>query len=43
MNGIYWEKGIPPLFTMEDLKEDNYALTTIADILMMLLEVSLAI
>ena len=32
MNGIYWEKGIPPLFTMEDLKEDNYALTTIADI-----------
>jgi alanine dehydrogenase len=32
MNGIYWEKGIPPLFTKEDLKEDNYTLTTIADI-----------
>ena len=32
MNGIYWEKGIPPLFTVEDLKEDDYALTTIADI-----------
>ena len=32
MNGIYWEKGIPPLFTQEDLKEDNYTLTTIADI-----------
>ena len=32
MNGIYWEPGIAPLFTMEDLKEDDYALTTIADI-----------
>ncbi len=32
MNGIYWEKGIPPLFTKEDLNEDNYVLTTIADI-----------
>ena len=32
MNGIYWEPGIAPLFTMDDLKEDNYALTTIADI-----------
>jgi alanine dehydrogenase len=32
MNGIYWEKGIPPLFTLDDLKEDDYALTTIADI-----------
>ena len=32
MNGIYWEKGIPPLFTLNDLKEDDFALTTIADI-----------
>jgi hypothetical protein len=32
MNGIYWEQGIPPLFTLNDLKDDNYALTTIADI-----------
>jgi hypothetical protein len=32
MNGIYWEKDIPPLFTMGDLKEDDFALTTIADI-----------
>ena len=32
MNGIYWERGIPPLFTMTDLKEDDFALTTIADI-----------
>jgi saccharopine dehydrogenase (NAD+, L-lysine forming) len=32
MNGIYWEQGIAPLFTMDDLKEDDYALTTIADI-----------
>ncbi len=32
MNGVYWEKGIPPLFSLDDLKEDNIALTTIADI-----------
>ena len=32
MNGIYWEKGIPPLFTKDNLKEDNFVLTTIADI-----------
>jgi len=32
MNGIYWEPGIAPLFTMDDLKEDDYALSTIADI-----------
>ncbi len=32
MNGIYWEPGIPPLFTLNDLKEDNFVLTTIADI-----------
>jgi hypothetical protein len=32
MNGVYWEKGIPPLFTMDDLKDDDFALTTIADI-----------
>ena len=32
MNGIYWEKNIAPLFTLNDLKEDDFALTTIADI-----------
>lgn len=32
MNGIYWEPGIPALFSMEDLKEAPFALTTIADI-----------
>lgn len=32
MNGVYWEKGIPPLFTLDDLREDDFALTTIADI-----------
>ena len=32
MNGIYWEPSIAPLFTMDDLKEDDFALTTIADI-----------
>ena len=31
MNGIYWEKGIPPLFTKADL-QDEFALSTIADI-----------
>ena len=32
MNGIYWEPSIAPLFTMDDLKEDDFVLTTIADI-----------
>jgi len=32
MNGVYWEKGIPPLFTLTDLREENTVLTTIADI-----------
>ena len=32
MNGIYWEKNIAPLFTLDDLKDDDFALTTIADI-----------
>ena len=31
MNGIYWEPGIPPLFSKSDL-ENDFALTTIADI-----------
>jgi S-adenosylmethionine hydrolase len=32
MNGIYWEPGIPPLFTQQDLLEEDFVLTTIADI-----------
>ena len=32
MNGVYWEKGIPPLFSMEDLRSEESVLTTIADI-----------
>jgi saccharopine dehydrogenase (NAD+, L-lysine-forming) len=32
MNGVYWEKGIPPLFSLEELKDENSVLTTIADI-----------
>ncbi len=32
MNGVYWEKGIPPLFTLDELKDENSVLTTIADI-----------
>jgi alanine dehydrogenase len=32
MNGIYWEPSIAPLFTMDDLKDDDFAITTIADI-----------
>lgn len=32
MNGVYWEKGIPPLFSVEDLRSEDSVLTTIADI-----------
>ncbi len=32
MNGVYWEPGIPSLFTIEELKGDNVILSTIADI-----------
>ena len=32
MNGVYWEKGIPPLFTHNDLRSEEFVLTTIADI-----------
>lgn len=32
MNGIYWEKNIPRLFEMEDLKRKDFRIKTIADI-----------
>jgi alanine dehydrogenase len=32
MNGIYWEPGIPRLFSMEDLKRPDFRISTIADI-----------
>ena len=32
MNGIYWEQKIPRLFDMEDLKNPDFRLKTIADI-----------
>jgi saccharopine dehydrogenase (NAD+, L-lysine-forming) len=32
MNGIYWEEKIPRLFEMEQLKEENFRIKTIADI-----------
>ncbi|MBK6635724.1 MAG: alanine dehydrogenase [Chitinophagaceae bacterium] len=32
VNGIYWEKNIPRLFEMADLKRDDFRITTIADI-----------
>ncbi len=32
MNGIYWEKNIPRLFEMDDLKRENFRIKTIADI-----------
>lgn len=32
MNGIYWEEKIPRLFEMEDLKDPNFRMNTIADI-----------
>jgi alanine dehydrogenase len=32
MNGIYWEKNIPRLFEIEDLKKPEFRIKTIADI-----------
>ncbi|MEO8766132.1 MAG: NAD(P)-dependent oxidoreductase [Ginsengibacter sp.] len=32
MNGVYWEEKTPRLFEMEDMKNDNFNITTIADI-----------
>jgi len=32
MNGVYWEKNIPRLFEMEDLRNKNFRIQTIADI-----------
>lgn len=32
LNGVYWQENIPRLFEMEDLKDENYKMNTIADI-----------
>ena len=32
MNGIYWEKNIPRLFELEDLRRNDFRIKTIADI-----------
>lgn len=32
MNGIYWEKNIPRLFEMEDMRRQDFRIQTIADI-----------
>jgi hypothetical protein len=32
MNGIYWQEDIPRLFEMQDVKNDNFRIKTIADI-----------
>ncbi len=32
LNGVYWDKNIPRLFEMGDLKNDNFHIKTIADI-----------
>jgi alanine dehydrogenase len=32
MNGIYWDHGIPRLFTMDTMKRDDFRIQTIADI-----------
>lgn len=32
VNGIYWEKNIPRLFSLEDISKDNFRIKTIADI-----------
>lgn len=32
MNGVYWEKNIPRLFDLEELREETFRIQTIADI-----------
>jgi alanine dehydrogenase len=32
LNGVYWEEKIPRLFEIDDMKNDNFNITTIADI-----------
>ncbi|MDP4284286.1 MAG: NAD(P)-dependent oxidoreductase [Bacteroidota bacterium] len=32
LNGVYWEEKTPRLFEMDDMKKDNFRITTIADI-----------
>ena len=32
MNGVYWEERSPRLFEMEDMKKENFNITTISDI-----------
>jgi hypothetical protein len=32
INGIYWEKNIPRLFEMDDIRKPNFRIQTIADI-----------
>ena len=32
INGIYWEESMPPLFTVKDTKQSNFAIKVIADI-----------
>ena len=32
LNGVYWEEKIPRLFEIEDMKNENFNITTIADI-----------
>ena len=32
INGIYWEKNIPRLFELDDIKKENFRIQTIADI-----------
>ncbi len=32
MNGVYWDKIIPPLFMLEDFQSDTFRIKTIADI-----------
>lgn len=32
MNGIYWDESIPRLFYYKNMRQDNFAITTIADV-----------
>lgn len=32
LNGVYWEEGIPPLFSPSDIQRDDFIIQTIADV-----------
>lgn len=32
INGVYWERGVPPLFSMNDMKSNKFRIQTISDV-----------